>query len=123
VCASLVIPHAVFSPFAPASRVTPSDTPPSASIDVTDSDAPSTEACAGFQESSFAWCDGELNASEREVIAAHLTECEPCRQSFAADSVFRSAVRNAATTDRAPETLRHRVMTLLEITAITATSA
>jgi mycothiol system anti-sigma-R factor len=76
------------------------------------------ESCANFQESSFAWSDGELSGSERDAIAAHLLHCQPCRLSFAADSVFRSAVRDAAVTERAPDTLRERVGRLLDRSTI-----
>jgi mycothiol system anti-sigma-R factor len=91
-------------------------------VEVPHQDAPPVADCLSFQDASFAWCDGELEASEREAVAAHLTACEPCRVSFAADSVFRSAVRSAAAFDRAPESLRERLTPFLISTTI-ATSA
>jgi len=65
--------------------------------------------CDEAQELITALVDGELSATERLAVEAHLKTCGPCRQGFAAESRLKQQTRFAADRITAPASLRRAV--------------
>jgi mycothiol system anti-sigma-R factor len=71
---------------------------------------PCHEALARLYE----YLDGELEPESREEVEAHFAVCARCYPQLATERSFRAAVQRAMDGGRAPEALRHRVLSLLD---------
>lgn len=71
------------------------------------------DCCEAIRRQVFAACDGELRTEVLVTIDAHLQHCAPCRTQYAADATFLRVVREAVSTDVAPQSLRDRIALLI----------
>ena len=69
--------------------------------------------CDAVSSRGFAACDGELSERELAAINVHLQHCVACRTRFMGDAAFLRALRSAGRLERAPTSLRERVLNLL----------
>lgn len=77
--------------------------------------------CNSAKASIFPYVDGELPASDRSAMEAHLAACDSCARLLDRESTFQRAYVRALRPAPAPEHVRHRVTRLLgELAARTA---
>ena len=69
--------------------------------------------CDAVCAQSYAACDGEIAEREFAAIDAHLQRCAECRARFLGDAVFLRALRAAGRLERAPASLRERIVHVL----------
>lgn len=67
------------------------------------------EARARSLERIYHYLDGELSASEFDMIRAHLRDCRACSGEFEVEQLLKELVRRSCTAARAPEGLKDRI--------------
>lgn len=83
----------------------------------------SSISCKELERFLDAFLDGELDAAERAPLAAHLRQCTPCRAQAAFGERLRQRVREAASSEPAPERLRQQIRALVAHEAPAAAAA
>lgn len=85
--------------------------------------APDTPAshcfCSDALSYVYDYLDGEVDDVRRADIAAHLDACGRCREQFTMEQVVKSLVQRTCCEDRAPETLRVRIVARISEVRIT----
>lgn len=71
--------------------------------------SPHATPCAEVAASLNAYIDGEVGASEYQLIAVHITECPPCEREEHAQRTVKALVVRASTVSRAPGSLHARI--------------
>ena len=66
--------------------------------------------CDDCMERLYAFLDEELGASDVAAMRAHLGECAGCEDNLVFEQRFLDHIRDACTSDRAPEELRERIV-------------
>jgi len=66
--------------------------------------------CAEVLARVWVYLDGEIDAAAREGLRAHLEECGPCLRHYGLEREVKALVARCCGSDRAPETLRSRVL-------------
>ncbi|MBI4540768.1 MAG: zf-HC2 domain-containing protein [Gemmatimonadetes bacterium] len=69
--------------------------------------------CREALERLFEFMDGELEGVEEKQVEEHLRICERCYPHLLFEQSFRAAVRRTFEGERAPETVRNRILELL----------
>jgi mycothiol system anti-sigma-R factor len=69
--------------------------------------------CRVVQARSFEYLDDELAEAERRAIDSHLARCADCRYAYDRDGAFRGFLRQAASIESAPASLRSRLVEAL----------
>ena len=64
----------------------------------------------------YSFLDGELPDAEADRIRVHLAACDHCLDHFDVEQAMRALVRRCCTAERAPDSLRLRVVTTLSAT-------
>lgn len=82
--------------------------------DASDGDGGEMIPCREALARLYEYLDGELEPESREEVEAHFAVCARCYPQLATERSFRTAVQRAMDGGRAPEALRHRVLTLLD---------
>ena len=72
-----------------------------------------TADCARTSARAVELLDGALDAAERAAVEAHLAVCRRCRARVEEDRRFLAALRARDLAERAPASLRRRVLRLL----------
>jgi mycothiol system anti-sigma-R factor len=67
----------------------------------------------------YVYIDDEIDEGHRVEVTAHLTECPPCSQEYAAERLMKARVCSSCGCEDAPTELRTRIVT--EIQRITVT--
>ncbi len=67
--------------------------------------------CREVLERVHLFLDDELSAEDGDAMRRHLLACEHCLDHFDVEQEVRSLLKRCCSLDRAPETLRVRVMT------------
>lgn len=70
---------------------------------------PHATPCTEVMASLSAYIDGEVGASEYQLITVHITECEPCEREERAHRTVKALVIRAASVSAAPDSLRARI--------------
>lgn len=73
--------------------------------------------CVNALARLYEFLDHEVTEAEADEIRLHLDACEPCLDCFGVEEAVRSIVKRSCTGQRAPESLRLRVVT--QITSYT----
>ncbi len=69
--------------------------------------------CDQCMERLYAFLDEELGESGVTEMRAHLDECAGCEDNLVFEQRFLDHIRDACTSDRAPEELRERIVVRL----------
>jgi mycothiol system anti-sigma-R factor len=69
--------------------------------------------CEEVLEKLYEFLDGELTPEVNEQIRAHLAECRGCYPHFEHERVFLRFLEKRAVIERAPPTLRRRILKAL----------
>ena len=69
--------------------------------------------CAEAAERLYEYLDGELDVADARAVREHLRVCEACYPRLAFEESFRALVQRVEEGQRAPESLKSRVMDLL----------
>lgn len=67
--------------------------------------------CSEVLAAVYNFLDGEIEDGDRQVIRVHLDECSPCLRQFGIEQEVKALVARCCGSDRAPETLRIKIMT------------
>jgi len=78
------------------------------------------QTCAEFLERIVCLLDNELDASEKEIVRAHLDECGPCLHSYDLQRTVKALVARSCI-EHAPESLRQRVRVQIQQIQVTYT--
>lgn len=73
----------------------------------------------------YAFLDHELTSADEDEIREHLAACEPCLDTFDAETALRKLIKRSCSGDVAPEHLRakiHAVITTTTIVQVTDSS-
>jgi mycothiol system anti-sigma-R factor len=81
--------------------------------------SPGTCDCSDALSHVYDYLDGEVEDNRRRAIARHLDECPPCREQFDLEQVVKSLVHRCCCSERAPETLRVRIVARISEVRIT----
>ena len=76
--------------------------------------------CAKVLKQMYQFLDHELDTADGDDIREHLAACEPCLDQFDIEQAVKALVHRCCGNDRAPETLRDKVM--LQMTTVTRTT-
>lgn len=76
--------------------------------------------CAKVLTQMYQFLDHELDTADGDAIREHLAACEPCLDQFDIEQAVKALVHRCCGNDRAPETLRAKVM--LQMTTVTRTT-
>ena len=66
--------------------------------------------CDDCLERLYQYLDKELSEGDVTVVKQHLEDCEGCSGHFVFEAHFIKKVRDACSGDRAPSTLRERIV-------------
>jgi mycothiol system anti-sigma-R factor len=78
------------------------------------------DECAKVLKQVYQFLDNELDTASGDAIREHLAACEPCLDQFDIEQAVKALVHRCCGNDRAPETLRAKVM--LQMTTVTRTT-
>lgn len=70
-----------------------------------------SDYCMQAKEQLNSFLDKELAEPDADVVRQHLQACEPCMDDFEVQLAIRDLLRRCCCSQRAPETLRMRVVT------------
>jgi anti-sigma factor (TIGR02949 family) len=76
--------------------------------------------CVKVLKQMYQFLDKELDTASGDAIREHLAACEPCLDQFDIEQAVKALVHRCCGNDRAPETLRAKVM--LQMTTVTRTT-
>ena len=76
--------------------------------------------CNQVLKQVYQFLDNELDTASGDAIRAHLAACEPCLDRFDVEQAVKALVHRCCGNDRAPETLRAKIM--LQITTVRSTT-
>ncbi len=71
----------------------------------------SSDECLHALAKLYEFLDHEVSEAEADEIRLHLDACEPCLDCFGIEEAVRAMVKRSCTGERAPDTLRLRVVT------------
>jgi anti-sigma factor (TIGR02949 family) len=71
--------------------------------------------CAKVLKQVYQFLDNELDTASGDAIREHLAACEPCLDEFDVEQAVKSLVHRCCGNDRAPETLRARIVEISTI--------
>jgi len=66
--------------------------------------------CAKVLAQVYQFLDNELDTASGDAIREHLAACEPCLDEFDVEQAVKSLVHRCCGNDRAPDTLRARIV-------------
>ena len=75
--------------------------------------SPHAVDCRQVIERVYLYLDGELTIDDCATIQDHLDECAPCLREYGVEREVRALIARSCGCDRAPESLRQRVLTRL----------
>jgi len=75
--------------------------------------------CAAVLKQVYQFLDNELDTASGDAIREHLAACEPCMDRFDVEQAVKALVHRCCGNDRAPETLRAKIM--MQITTVQTT--
>jgi mycothiol system anti-sigma-R factor len=75
--------------------------------------------CSKVLRQVYQFLDNELDTATGDAIREHLAACEPCLDRFDVEQAVKALVHRCCGNDRAPETLRARI--LLQCTTVRTT--
>jgi mycothiol system anti-sigma-R factor len=70
--------------------------------------------CSEVLQVVYTFLDGELGDDDKHKIREHLDECSPCLRQFGIEQEVKQLVARCCGDDRAPETLRLRIVTRIQ---------
>jgi mycothiol system anti-sigma-R factor len=71
--------------------------------------------CTKVLKQVYQFLDNELDTASGDAIREHLAACEPCLDEFDVEQAVKSLVHRCCGNDRAPETLRARIVEISTI--------
>jgi mycothiol system anti-sigma-R factor len=80
----------------------------------------SQDECTKVLTQVYEFLDNELDTASGDAIREHLAACEPCMDRFDVEQAVKALVHRCCGNDRAPETLRAKIM--LQITTVRSTT-
>ena len=80
----------------------------------------SQDECTKVLTQVYQFLDNELDTASGDAIREHLAACEPCMDRFDVEQAVKALVHRCCGNDRAPETLRAKIM--LQITTVRSTT-
>jgi mycothiol system anti-sigma-R factor len=80
----------------------------------------SSDDCTKVLTQVYEFLDNELDTASGDAIREHLAACEPCMDRFDVEQAVKALVHRCCGNDRAPETLRAKIM--LQITTVRTTT-
>jgi len=75
--------------------------------------------CNEALASVYDYLDHELDADAAQAIAWHLEHCPPCAEQYRLEQMVKALVHRTCCEERAPETLRVRIVTEISQIRIT----
>lgn len=72
--------------------------------------------CREVLDRAHLFLDGELTEDEADAMREHLLACEHCLDHVDAEQTIRALIRRCCEAERAPETLRVRVVSAIQET-------
>jgi mycothiol system anti-sigma-R factor len=75
---------------------------------------PHATPCDEVLDAVYAFLDGETDDNGTHKIREHLDECSPCLRQFGIEQEVKLLVARCCGSDRAPESLRVRIVTRLQ---------
>ena len=76
--------------------------------------SPHETDCHDVLNEVYLYLDGEVDTDRRRLIREHLDECSPCLRQFGIEQEVKLLVARCCGSDRAPESLRLRIVTRLQ---------
>ncbi len=76
-------------------------------------------SCNEALASVYDYLDAELDAGEAQAIAGHLQSCPPCAEQYRMEQMVKALVHRTCCEERAPETLRVRIVAQISQVRIT----
>jgi mycothiol system anti-sigma-R factor len=80
----------------------------------------SQDECTKVLTQVYEFLDNELDTASGDAIREHLAACEPCMDRFDVEQAVKALVHRCCGNDRAPETLRAKIV--LQITTVRSTT-
>lgn len=80
---------------------------------------PHQTPCSDVLSLVYDYLDGEIDDDRRAAIAVHLDECGPCLQEYGLEQVVKALLHRSCCSERAPETLRVRIVARIQEVRIT----
>jgi len=80
----------------------------------------SQDDCTKVLTQIYQFLDNELDTASGDAIREHLAACEPCMDRFDVEQAVKALVHRCCGNDRAPETLRAKIM--LQVTTVRTTT-
>ena len=74
--------------------------------------------CAEVLAAVWTYLDNETDESQREHLRAHLDQCTACLRHYGLEHEVKALVARCCGSDRAPEELRTRVLSLVRTTLV-----
>jgi mycothiol system anti-sigma-R factor len=66
-------------------------------------------ACPAVAELAFEYLDGEMPASRRTAIDAHVGRCQACREHMERERSFLTSLRSCMEGEKCPDVVRERI--------------
>lgn len=76
-------------------------------------------SCNEALASVYDYLDSEIEAEAAQAIAGHLQECPPCADQYRMEEMVKALVQRTCCQERAPETLRVRIVAQISQVRIT----
>jgi mycothiol system anti-sigma-R factor len=76
---------------------------------------PHDTSCDEVLAAVYEYIDGEVDASSRARIQAHLAECGPCLEEYGLDELVKEIVHRSCGHDPVPAHLRARVLATIQL--------
>ena len=76
-------------------------------------------SCSEALASVYDYLDSELEPDTSEAIAVHLRDCPPCAEQYRMEQMVKALVQRTCCQERAPETLRVRIVAQISQVRIT----
>lgn len=78
--------------------------------------------CHDVLDALCAFLDNEETAVDRNLIAAHLSECSPCEQELLVDRIMKGLISRACCGEPAPEAVRVNIQAVITQIQVEITS-
>jgi len=87
---------------------------------MSEQDRVDSDDCTKVLTQVYEFLDNELDTASGDAIREHLAACEPCMDRFDVEQAVKALVHRCCGNDRAPETLRAKIM--LQVTTVRTTT-
>ncbi|MFM9135802.1 MAG: mycothiol system anti-sigma-R factor [bacterium] len=75
--------------------------------------------CSDAMSLVYRYLDGEIDHAQRAEVSEHLEDCMSCRDEYGVEQVVKALLHRSCCEERAPETLRIRIVARIQEVRIT----